>query len=302
MEQIKSSQQKKMETWVKKAKTLMEALPYIQRFYGKRVVIKYGGSAMAGDSLKETFVRDIIMMQCIGIKPIIVHGGGPQIGEMLTQLGLPSRFHRGVRITDDQTMDVVEMVLVGRVNKAIVGLIEQFGGKAAGLSGKDGRLIIGNRLKPEPVSPGSSELVDFGCVGDVAEVNPDIIYTLEAGGFIPVIAPVGVDAAGQSLNINADLVAAALAVKLKAEKFVLLTDVEGVLDASKTLISSLTVAEISRLINDGVISGGMIPKLTCCAHAVSGGVSRAHIVDGRVEHAVLLEIFTDRGVGTLISG
>lgn len=296
-----TSKQHKLDTWVKKAKTLMEALPYIQRFNAKRVVIKYGGSAMTNDALKESFARDIIMMHCIGLKPVIVHGGGPKIAEVLGQLGIESKFHRGLRITDKATMEVVEMVLGGKVNQDIVGLIQHYGGKAVGLAGKDGRLIRAHKAPPAADDKNPKQFIDLGHVGDVAEINPDIILTAESGGFIPIIAPLGVGDDGESLNINADLVASAVAIALKAEKLILLTDVEGVLDADKKLISALKVAEIAEIIAKGAITGGMIPKLDCCVQAVKAGVSRAHIVDGRVEHAVLLEMFTDRGVGTVIS-
>ena len=295
-----STKEVQLASWVKKAKTLLEALPYLQRFNGKRIVIKYGGSAMVNAAIKESFARDIVMMHCVGVKPVIVHGGGPMIGEVLKQMGIVSRFHRGLRITDAPTMDVVEMVLGGKVNQDIVGLIEQHGGRAIGLAGKDGHLIEAKRVAPSPHESEPEEWVDLGHVGEVVRIDPKVIFTIEAGGFIPIIAPIGVNEAGESLNINADLVASAVATALGAEKLVLLTDVEGVLDAGKTLISSLSLADIESLIKTGVIAGGMIPKLQCCAEAVKNGVSRAHIIDGRVEHAILLEMFTDRGVGTLI--
>lgn len=284
----------KLDTWIKKAKTLMEALPYIQRLNGKRIVIKYGGSAMTDGALKKNFLRDVVMLQYVGIKPIIVHGGGPQIGKLLTQMGMESKFHRGVRITDDPTMEVVEMVLGGKINQEIVGLIQQFGGKAVGLAGKDGYFICAKKVAPD-------EGVDYGNVGEVTQINPELVLSMEAGGFIPVIAPIGVGESGESLNINADLVASAVAVALKAEKLILLTDVEGVLNATKEFMSTVTAAEIERLIASGVIAGGMIPKLECCLHALKNGVPRAHIVDGRVQHTILLEMFTDQGVGTVVS-
>lgn len=290
----------KLDTWIKKAKTLMEALPYIQRFNGKRIVVKYGGSAMTNAALKESFVRDVIMLQCVGIKPIIVHGGGPQIGNFLTKMGIESRFHRGVRITDTPTMDVVEMVLGGQINQEIVGRIQQHGGKAVGLAGKDGGFILAEKINPQSDEAGKGT-IDLGHVGEVTAVNPELVLTVESGGFIPVIAPLGVSKEGESLNINADLVAAAVAVSLKAEKLILLTDVEGVLDRDKQLLSTLSSQNIQKLIAEGTITDGMIPKLECCVQAVEGGVPSAHIVDGRVQHAILLEMFTHHGVGTQIS-
>lgn len=290
----------KLDTWIKKAKTLMEALPYIQRFNGKRIVVKYGGSAMTNAALKESFVRDVIMLQCVGIKPIIVHGGGPQIGNFLTKMGIESRFHRGVRITDAPTMDVVEMVLGGQINQEIVGRIQQHGGKAVGLAGKDGGFILAEKINPQSDEAGKGT-IDLGHVGEVTAVNPELVLTVESGGFIPVIAPLGVSREGESLNINADLVAAAVAVSLKAEKLILLTDVEGVLDRDKQLLSTLSSQNIQKLIAEGAITDGMIPKLECCVQAVEGGVPSAHIVDGRVQHAILLEMFTHHGVGTQIS-
>lgn len=279
----------------------MEALPYLQRFKGKRIVIKYGGSAMTDEALKHRFARDVVMLQYAGLKPVIVHGGGPKIGDMLRRMGIESRFHRGLRITDAATMEVVEMVLGGKINQEIVGLIQQYGGKAVGLSGKDARLIQATRVPPSPAETKGQKAVDLGYVGEVKEIDPEIIITLETGGFVPVIAPVGVSETGESLNINADWVAASMAHTLKAEKLVLLTDVEGVLDADKQLMSRLTLKQIPSLIKKGVVSGGMIPKLHCCTQAIRGGVHCAHIIDGRVDHAVLLEMFTDSGVGTLIS-
>lgn len=279
-----------MQELIQKASILMEALPYIRKFYGKTFVIKYGGAAMTADLLKESFARDVVMMDFIGMNPVIVHGGGPQIGEALKKMGIESKFHNGMRITDDRTMDVVEMVLAGDINKEIVSLINHNGGKAVGLSGKDGGLI-----RAQPLSS------DLGRVGKVAEIDPTVLTTLDQGRFIPVIAPVGVDEKGQSLNINADLVAGAVAEALKAEKLVLLTDVEGVKDQKGNLLSTLKTGEACRLMEEGVISGGMIPKVECVLKALASGVKSAHIIDGRVEHAVLLEIFTDRGVGTVIS-
>jgi acetylglutamate kinase len=280
----------------------MEALPYIRNFYGKVFVIKYGGNAMVDETLKEGFAKDIIMMRYIGIIPIVVHGGGPQIGQVLEKMGIESKFHDGMRITDEATMEVVEMVLVGNINKQIVSLINQHGGKAIGLSGKDGKLIQAKKLPPEKVTFDRkvNEIIDLGRVGNVEEVNVGVLQLLEKDNFIPVIAPVGVSETGEALNINADLVAGALAMALKAEKLILLTDVEGVKDASGRLVSELTKAESEKMVAHGVIEGGMIPKVQCCVKALQGGVHSAHIIDGRVEHAVLLEIFTDKGVGTII--
>ena len=288
---------------VQRASVLMEALPYIRRFYGKVIVIKYGGHAMVDEKLKESFAKDIIMMRYIGMNPIVVHGGGPQIGSVLKQMGIESKFHNGIRITDEQTMDVVEMVLVGKVNKEIVGLINQNGGRAIGLSGKDGALLKARKLAEEKVSfdrEGVNEIIDLGRVGNVSEVNTGILHLLEKDNFIPVIAPVGFSETGEALNINADLVAGAIASALKAEKLVLLTDVEGVKDGKGHLISELPVTKAAKLIDDKVIQGGMIPKVSCCVKALASGVKSAHIIDGRVQHAVLLEIFTDKGVGTIL--
>ncbi|MCC6273214.1 MAG: acetylglutamate kinase [Deltaproteobacteria bacterium] len=288
---------------VQRASVLMEALPYIRRFYGKVIVIKYGGHAMVDEKLKESFAKDIIMMRYIGMIPIVVHGGGPQIGSFLKKMGIESKFHQGIRITDEATMDVVEMVLVGKVNKEIVGLINQHGGRAIGLSGKDGQLLKARKLAEEKVSfdrDGVNEIIDLGRVGNVSEVNTAILSLLEKDNFIPVIAPVGVSDAGEALNINADLVAGAIASALQAEKLVLLTDVEGVKDAKGKLISELSVSKATKLIDEGVIQGGMIPKVSCCVRALASGVRSAHIIDGRQTHAVLLEIFTDKGVGTIL--
>jgi acetylglutamate kinase len=281
-----------MQKYIQKVETLLEALPYIRQFYDKTIVIKYGGHAMVEERLKQSFARDIILMKYVGLNPVVVHGGGPQIGEILKKLGKESRFVKGIRVTDGETMDVVEMVLVGKVNKEIVGLINHYGGKAVGLSGKDGGLIKAKKLKAKGE--------DMGMVGEVKSVNPKIIETLDRDKFIPVIAPVGVGDDGKTYNINADIVAGNIAAALKAEKLILLTDVQGVLDKNKKLISVLSVAEAKKLIKNETATGGMIPKLECCLDALKGGVSKAHIIDGRVEHAVLLEVFTDAGVGTEI--
>ncbi len=282
----------KVQKNIEKIRTLFESLPYIRKFFNKTIVIKYGGHAMVDDELKKDFARDIVLMKYVGINPVIVHGGGPQIGGLLTKLGKESRFVKGIRVTDNETMDVVEMVLVGKINKEIVGLINHFGGKAVGLGGKDGGLISAKRMQIKGE--------EMGYVGDVESIDPSVIKVLEASDFIPVIAPVGGGAESASYNINADTVAGKIASALKAEKLILLTDVAGVLDRNKKLISSLTLSEARSLITKKVAVGGMIPKLQCCMEAVASGVNRAHIIDGRVEHAVLLEVFTDAGVGTAI--
>lgn len=290
-----------MQELINKAKVLMEALPYLKRFAGKTIVIKYGGHAMADEQLKESFAKDVILLKYIGLNPVIVHGGGPQINETLKKYGIVSEFVRGMRVTDAATMAVVEMVLVGQVNKEVVGLINRHGGRAVGLCGKDGELLLAKKLLQEVRNEqGQVEQVDIGFVGDVVRVNQDLIHTLEAGKFIPVIAPVGVGIEGESYNINADVVAGRVAAALNAEKLILLTDVQGVKGKDGALLSSIAVAEMHRLISDESISGGMIPKVECCAEALAGGVKKAHIIDGRVEHAVLLEIFTDTGIGTEI--
>ncbi len=292
-----------MDQALQKASVLMEALPYIKKFYGKTIVIKYGGHAMVDETLKETFAKDIVLMKYIGLNPVVVHGGGPQIGKVLEQMGIESKFHRGIRITDEATMDVVEMVLVGKVNKEIVRLINRNGGKAVGVSGADGELVKAKQLPKEKVTFDQKvhEIIDLGRVGNVTEVNASVLSVLDKDNFIPVIAPVGVSEKGVVLNINADLVAGAVASALQAEKLMLLTDVAGVKDEKGTLISNLNMSEGKRLIKEGVIKGGMIPKVECCIKAMSNGVKSAHIIDGRVEHSILLEIFTDQGVGTVLS-
>ncbi len=292
-----------MDNPVEKAKVLIEALPYIRRFYNKTVVIKYGGSTMEEEGLKRSFALDVVLLKYIGLNPVIVHGGGPQIGEMLTRLGKKSEFVEGMRVTDRETMDVVEMVLVGKVNKEIVTLINQQGGKAVGLSGKDGRLILAKKLKLTR-SAGKDkdpEIIDIGMVGEVKAIHPGVIESLEKDNFIPVIAPVGVGEEGETYNINADLVAGKIASALKAEKLILLTDVEGVMDEKKRLIPTLDVKQAKELISQKVISSGMIPKVNCCLDALEDGVSKTHIINGTVEHAILLEIFTDVGIGTQIT-
>ena len=291
-----------MDNPIDKAKILVEALPYIRRFYDKTIVIKYGGSTMEEERMKRSFALDVVLLKYIGMNPVIVHGGGPQIGEMLTKIGKKSQFIEGMRVTDGETMDVVEMVLVGKVNKEIVSLINQQGGKAVGLSGKDGRLIIAKKLKLTK-SRGKGEkpeVIDIGMVGEVKAINPGVIEALEKENFIPVIAPVGVGEEGETYNINADLVAGKVASALKAEKLILLTDVEGVMDEKHRLIPTLDVKQAKRLIAQKVISSGMIPKVNCCLDALEEGVTKTHIIDGRMEHAILLEIFTDVGIGTQI--
>ncbi len=292
-----------MENPIDKANILVEALPYIRRFYDKTIVIKYGGSTMEERWMKRSFALDVVLLKYIGLHPVIVHGGGPQIGEMLTKIGKKSQFIEGMRVTDGETMDIVEMVLVGKVNKEIVSLINQQGGKAVGLSGKDGRLITAKKLKlTKRGGKGEKpEAIDIGMVGEVKTINPGVIEALEKENFIPVIAPVGVGEEGETYNINADLVAGKIASALKAEKFILLTDVEGVMDKKHRLIPTLDVRQAKRLITQKVVSSGMIPKINCCLNALDGEVAKAHIIDGRVEHAILLEIFTNVGIGTQIT-
>lgn len=288
-----------MKRWIEKTQTLIEALPYIRAFYGKTIVVKYGGKAMVDEELKEQFSEDVVLMKYVGMKPIVVHGGGPQINQMLKRLGQEPRFVRGIRVTDRETMEVVEMVLGGTINKEIVARINRHGGKAVGLSGKDGRLITARRLRAKP-SGMRNEPLDLGQVGEVAAVDPEILNSLDQDRFIPVIAPIGVDKDGKTYNINADLVAGAIAAALKAEKIILLTDVKGILNQMKKLIPTVSKKEIMRLIKSGVISEGMLPKVQACLTALEGGVHKAHIIDGRVSHALLLEILTDQGVGTEI--
>jgi acetylglutamate kinase len=285
------------------AKVLSEALPYIQRFTGKTIVVKFGGNAMEGEQLKASFARDIVMMKLVGMNPVVVHGGGPQIGDLLNKLQIESHFVNGMRVTDSKTMDVVEMVLGGTVNKEIVNLIHHAGGKAVGITGKDGQLIMARKLKvthrtPEMEAP---EIIDIGHVGEVESINTGVIDMLTNSDFIPVIAPIGVDAQGNSYNINADLVAGKIAEVLKAEKLMLLTNVAGLQDKNGEVLTGLSTEQVDALIADGTIYGGMLPKIQCALDAVKGGTKSAHIIDGRVNHATLLEIFTDQGVGTLIT-
>lgn len=284
-----------MDTYLEKVNTLIESLPYIKEFYGKTIVIKYGGHAMSEESLRKSFAMDMVLLKLVGINPIIVHGGGPQINELLDQIGKKSDFVEGMRVTDVETMDIVEMVLVGKVNKEIVNNINQAGGKAVGLSGKDGGLIIAEKLYHEK----GDRQIDIGLVGNVKKIVPDILDTLDRDKFIPVIAPIGVDESGQTYNINADTAAGAIASSIRAEKLILLTDVEGV-KVSGALASSLEMKDIPHLIEKKEISGGMIPKVNCCIESIEEGVNKAHIIDGRSPHAVLLEIFTDAGIGTEI--
>jgi acetylglutamate kinase len=285
-----------------RAQILIEALPYIQRFQGKTIVIKYGGNAMVDEGLKQSFARDVVLMKLVGMNPVIVHGGGPQIGKLLERIGKKSEFVQGMRVTDRETMDVVEMVLGGLVNKEIVSLINKNGGKAIGLTGKDGGLIRARKLlmKSVPAEGLPSEIIDIGHVGEVESIDPEVVALLDTQNFIPVIAPIGVGPDGEAYNINADVVAGKLAITLRAEKLMLLTNTTGVLDKEGKLLTGLTVGKVNTLIADGTIHGGMLPKVNYALDAVNSGVKSAHIIDGRVEHAVLLEVFTDQGVGTLI--
>jgi acetylglutamate kinase len=281
---------------------LIEALPYIRAFHGSTIVVKFGGNAMVDDELKQSFARDIVLMKLVGMNPIVVHGGGPQIGELLERLSIPTEFVDGMRVTNAATMDVVQMVLGGLVNQEIVSLINAHGGRAVGVTGKDGKLIEATQLKIQRESPEhkAPEIIDIGHVGEVQTINREILDTLIARDFIPVIAPIGVGPSGESFNINADIVAGKLAESLAAEKLMLLTNTPGVVDPDGTTLTGLRAGEIQQLISDGIIAGGMLPKITCAVEAVRGGVHSAHIIDGRVSHAVLLEVFTDSGVGTMI--
>jgi acetylglutamate kinase len=289
-----------MEDFIGKAEVLMEALPYIQRFYGKTFVIKYGGHAMEKEELKQSFAQDIVLLKYVGINPVVVHGGGPQIDSVLDKMGITSRYVRGMRVTDQATLDIVEMVLVGKVNKEIVNLINRHGGLAVGLSGKDGGLILARKMNVTVASPNGAppEIIDIGMVGEIIGINPLVIESLDQNKFIPVIAPVGVGQEGETYNINADLVAGEVAEALHAEKLIMMTDVEGVKDKRGTLLSTLKENQARKMTQDGVVGSGMIPKVECCVNALKGGVGKTHIVDGRVKHAVLLEIFTKEGIGT----
>jgi len=287
---------------VEKAGILIEALPYIRRSYQTTVVIKYGGHAMVAEDLKESFAQDIVLMKYIGINPVVIHGGGPQISEMLARLGIKSEFHGGMRVTDPETMDIVEMVLAGKINKEIVSFINRHGGQAIGLSGKDGRLIEARKLHVYRYQGDDQppEIIDIGLVGEVQHINVEVLLTLVRSNMIPVIAPVGVGPDGETYNINADLVAGCIAGALHAKKLLLMTDVSGVLDAAGQLIPSMTIAETAEAMQQKTLRGGMIPKVQCAVEALQEGVEKVHIVDGRVPHAILLEIFTDAGIGTEI--
>ena len=287
---------------MERADILLEALPYIRRFYNKTIVIKYGGHAMIDEELKDLFARDIVMMKYIGINPVVVHGGGPQIGTFLKKIGKESKFIQGMRVTDEETMDIVEMVLVGKINKEITGLINRHGGKAVGLSGKDGDLTKAEKylLSAEKAKDTPPEIIDVGLVGKVKSINAGLLLSLEKEGFIPVIAPTGVGEQGETYNINADLVAGAVAAALQAEKLILLTDVQGVLDREGALMNTINNSDAEAMIQSGVIDGGMFPKVKCCLKALRGGVKKTHIIDGRLKHAILLEMFTDSGIGTEI--
>ena len=290
------------------ARVLIEALPYIRAFHGATMVVKYGGNAMVDERLGRAFARDVVLMKLVGMNPVVVHGGGPQIGDLLTRLNIPTRFERGMRVTDAATMDVVQMVLGGLVNKDIVSLLSAAGGRAVGISGKDGDLIRARKLVLEHPSADRAdgtaepEIIDIGHVGEVDHVNRDILDTLIGSGFIPVIAPVGVGPDGESYNINADFVAGAVAERLAAEKLILLTNTPGIQDRRGTTLTGLTRAQASGLIESGTIAGGMLPKVECALDAIAGGVGSAHIIDGRMPHALLLEVLTDGGVGTLLKG
>ena len=289
-----------MKKLLEKANILIESLPYIRNFYGKTFVIKYGGAAQIDEGLKKCFAQDVVLFNFIGIRTVIVHGGGPKISETMKRMGKEPTFVQGQRVTDKETMDIVEMVLGGLINKEIVSFINSHGGKAVGLSGKDGGLIRAKKKLLRKSSKKNEEVIDIGLVGEVQEINPEILNSLERDGFIPVIAPIGVNAAGDALNINADYVASAIASSLKAEKLLLLTDVPGIKDGSGNVLSTLNKLDIMEMINEGVIGGGMLPKVQACMRAIDNGVKKTHIVDGRVPHSLLLEIFTNEGIGTEI--
>ncbi len=297
-----------MNKLIKKANILVETLPYIRAFADKTIVIKYGGNAMTEDSLKHKFAQDIVLMKYVGINPVIVHGGGPQIDEMLTRLGIKAQFKQGVRVTDEQTMEIVEMVLAGKINMEIVDLLNRHGGRAVGVSGKDGGFITAKPLTVKAWLEGLGMDMDaessaddtFGYVGDIQSINPRLIEKLQQDNFIPVIAPIGTDREGHTYNINADLVAGAVAASVKAEKLLMLTDVKGIRNAKGRHISTLSRKEMQRLVKKGVIREGMLPKVHACLDAIDGGVQKAHIIDGRMPHAILLEVFTDKGIGTEI--
>lgn len=291
-----------IEAHIQQAHTLVEALPYLQRFANKTVVVKYGGHAMTDEALRHSFARDMVLLKCVGVRPVVVHGGGPQIDATMKRVGIQARFVAGLRVTDAETMDIVEMVLGGKLNKEIVALINLHGGQAVGLSGKDANLIVAVKKQLyRPLTPGGPpELIDIGQVGEVKTINTAILDVLGSAGFIPVISPTGVGEQGESYNINADTVAGEIAAALQAEKLLFLTDVAGILDRDKKLLPTLNPDDIRTLTHDGVIDGGMLPKVEGCVHALEHGVAKTHIIDGRVPHSVLLELFTERGIGTEI--
>jgi len=292
-----------MKKLIEKANILIESLPFIRSFYGKTFVIKYGGAAQTDDVLKDSFARDVALLNFIGIRPVIVHGGGPKISETMKKMGKEPTFVQGQRVTDRETMDIVEMVLGGLINKEIVALINSHGGKAVGLSGKDGGLIKAKKkLLRKAVRSGEEETIDIGLVGEVETVDPSILNSLEKDGFIPVISPIGTGSGGETFNINADYVASSLASALRAEKLILLTDVQGISDKKGTVITTLRKKDVKKLMDEGTVSGGMIPKVQACTQALDHGVQKTHIVDGRVAHCLLLEIFTKEGIGTEIVG
>jgi acetylglutamate kinase len=291
-----------MKKSIEKAEILLEALPFIRQFFGKTIVVKYGGNAMVSEDLKEDFARDIVLMKYVGINPVIIHGGGPQIGETLDALGIKSEFFQGQRITDKQTIDVVEMVLGGKVNKEIVALINRHGGSAVGITGKDGDLILAKRHRKMKVSPETDrpEIMDLGLVGEITQVNPKILETLDDNDFIPVIAPIGKGENKETLNINADFVASAIASALKAEKLILMTNTQGVRGKDKSLLTELTRRKVATLVKNKVIRDGMLPKVNSCLEALKAGVAKTHIIDGTIKHSLLLEVFTEQGIGTQI--
>jgi len=290
-----------MEKLLEKAKVLIDSLPYIRTFYGKTFVIKYGGAAQTEDALKDSFAQDVVLLNFIGIRPVIVHGGGPKISETMKKMGKEPTFIQGQRVTDRETMDIVEMVLGGLVNKEIVALINSHGGRAVGLSGKDGALLRARKkFIKKTAEAGDEETIDIGLVGEVESVDPSLLDSLQKAGFIPVISPIGVGSAGEAFNINADYVASAVASALKAEKLILLTDVPGIKDKGGKVISTIQKKNVKKYVDDGTVSGGMLPKVQACARALDGGVNKTHIVDGRIPHCLLLEIFTKEGIGTEI--
>jgi len=292
-----------MKKLIEKANILIEALPYIRNFYGKTFVIKYGGAAQVEEALKDSFAQDVVLLSFIGIRPVIVHGGGPKISETMKKMGKEPKFVNGQRVTDKETMDIVEMVLGGLINKEIVSLINNHGGKAIGMSGKDGGLIKARKkIIKKSAGTAEEEIVDIGLVGEVEAVSPEILHSLERDSFIPVISPIGVGSSGETFNINADYVASAIATSLKAEKLILLTDVKGIKDKDDSIISSILKKDIKGLIDNGTVSGGMLPKVQACTRALDGGVNKTHIIDGRIPHCLLLEIFMKEGIGTEIVG